>query len=265
MTQKEFNQINDYFHLKERILLSFSGGEGLFDIEFVQNYFKRHNINGFNNLKFENIKKKIPKMRHEYEGFFSKDNLCKQLGIKGVKKVHSSYNDCILQWKLFERLNQNSFFFHDDKIYECTPTYIIPYTYLSKNPQLSKHKNIKISVIKGKVNELYNMSFPRKILKNIRMFQSNIIGVALEHRINCFFNAEEQNNSNFFKRNLQNRKYLGSLNNKKKDKKKEKKSNGAIKAIDKKDNDIVKQINLVTKTIIEQSEVILTYCKSKIF
>ena len=38
ITQEEMNWLSDLFHLKDRVLLSYSGGQGTFDSTFVQNY-----------------------------------------------------------------------------------------------------------------------------------------------------------------------------------------------------------------------------------
>ena len=95
MSQEEMDWLISYFHLKDRVLLSYSGGQGTFDLSFVQNYCKRHGIIGFENLQFENIKSRIPTAPFGTEGQLTKDNLCRMFGIEGVNEIHSSYNDCI--------------------------------------------------------------------------------------------------------------------------------------------------------------------------
>ena len=56
MTQDEMNELIDFFDLKNSVLLSYSGGKGLFDFECVNNYCKRQGVNGFDELIFDNIK-----------------------------------------------------------------------------------------------------------------------------------------------------------------------------------------------------------------
>lgn len=68
-----------------------------FDSLFVQNYFKRQGVKGFENLESENIKKYVPSGAFELAGSASKDNMCKLFGIEGVKDVHSGLNDCLLE------------------------------------------------------------------------------------------------------------------------------------------------------------------------
>lgn len=53
LTQDEVNKLIEYFDLKNRTLLSFSGWKGTFDFSFIINYCKRHSLVGFENLKYD--------------------------------------------------------------------------------------------------------------------------------------------------------------------------------------------------------------------
>lgn len=138
MTQKEVEQIIDYFHLKDKIILSFSGGKGTFDYTFLTNYCKRHNLFGFENLQYENIKSLLPTAGFGYAGQMTKDNLCKLLGIDGVQDVHSSQNDCILEWKLFEKIKDGNLFFINNHLYRFSEEYIVPVSHLNANPEMAR-------------------------------------------------------------------------------------------------------------------------------
>lgn len=56
LTQEEVDKIEKYFNLKNKIILSYSGGKGEFDKNFLINYCERLGINGFENYHYENIK-----------------------------------------------------------------------------------------------------------------------------------------------------------------------------------------------------------------
>ena len=92
LTQEEFNEIIKSFELDKRIILHY----GNIEEKFIKNYLKRQKINGFERLTFFNFKKNIISSSFT-DVNLSKDNLCKAFRIRGVKKVHSGINDCILE------------------------------------------------------------------------------------------------------------------------------------------------------------------------
>lgn len=57
LTQFEFDQIVEEYELEKRIILVYSGRN--FDEAFLREYMKRHQISGFEKLKFYNIKYSI--------------------------------------------------------------------------------------------------------------------------------------------------------------------------------------------------------------
>ena len=265
MTQDEFNWLKDYFHFEDRILLSFSGGKGAFDSTFLQNYFNRHTILGFDDLVFENIKKHIPSAPFASEGQLSKDNLCRMFGIAGVNEIHSSYIDCILEWKLFEKVESECLFFIDRDLYKYSPEYIIPYSYLFRSTYLAKYAGIKVPNIKGVATELYKLTFPKKLLKEITKFPTNITGITIEHGINTYLNAVEQDNLMFLAKNKSHLEYVGSLISTMKEIPVIAKNDGTIRAIKEEDREYVKKINLVTRKIIEHIKPVTDYLRENIF
>ena len=100
-TQKDFDYIVKEFELEKRIILIYSGRD--FDKEFLSAYLKRHGIYGFEKLKFYNFKKNVISSRYS-NGNITKDNLCTLFNIEGVQSIHSSANDCKLEWQLFEKM-----------------------------------------------------------------------------------------------------------------------------------------------------------------
>lgn len=176
MDQEEVNTLIEYFHMKERILLSYSGGKGNFDYKFILNYCNRHKLTGFENLIYENIKSLMPIAPFGFEGQLSKDNLCKILNIEGVQEIHSSYNDCLLEWKLFEKLKNEKLFLINQHIYRYHKGYIVPVSYLNKYPKLIEFADIKVPYLTGEATLVYDYSIPKKTLKYIQKFSTNITG-----------------------------------------------------------------------------------------
>lgn len=265
ITQEEMNWLIEYFHMKDRILLSYSGGQGTFDSSFVINYCKRHHVIGFENLKFENIKRSIPQVPFGMEGQLTKDNLCRIFKIEGVNKVHSSFNDCILQWKLFEKLEGECVFFIGEHLYKYNSKYIIPYTYFFRHNELIKYANIKIPYIRGEVKEIFKLGFPKSLLKRIKKFPTNITGITIENGINALLGAVEQNNIRFLMENKSHLEYVGSL-----DSRIEKipvitEEDGTIRAIREEDKEYIGTINATTKLIVEQLHPVVKFLKNKIF
>lgn len=265
MTQQEIDWLNDYFHMKDRTLLSFSGGKGTFDSSFIQNYCKRQKIFGFDDLNFENIKNKIPPAPYGTEGQLTKDNLCRMFGIEGVNEIHSSYNDCILEWKLFEKLESECVFFIDKHLFKYTPEYIIPCSYLFSNPNLAKYANIEVPNVYGKATQLFRLKFPKRLLKKIKKFPMNITGITIEHGINSYLKAEKQDNFLFLVQNKSHLQYVGSLDSKIKEIPITTEDDGTVKAIKEEDKEYIKEVNAVTKTIVKHIKPLAKYLKKHIF
>ena len=265
MTQDEMDMLIDYFHLKDRVLLSYSGGKGTFDSGFIQNYCKRRGIHGFENLQFENIKNKIPEAPYGSEGQLTKDNLCRIFGIEGVSEVHSSYNDCILEWKLFEKLETECVFFIDNHLYKYTPEYIIPVSYLIRYPELASCANVTIPNIIGNATELLKLEFPKKLIKDIKKFPTNITGITIEHGINVSLQVKKQDNYLFLAENRSHLKYVGSVDNRINEIPFIANDDGTIKAINIEDKNYIDEVNLVTNKIIEQLKPITEYLKETVF
>ncbi len=264
-SQSEIDHIIDFFHLNDRTLLSFSGGKGNFDSTFLINYCKRHNLCGFEGLQYENIKSMLPSVGYGFEGQMTKDNLCRLFGIDGVQQVHSSQNDCILEWKLFEKIQDKDLFFIDNHLYNYNDGYIVPISYLSKNPELAKFAKINVPYINAHCTEIYKYKFPKKIVEVIKKFPTNITGIALENGIYAELNIVEQDNFKFLMQNKQNINYIGSLESNIKEIPVEIQKDGTIKSLDSKNDGIIEEVNEITKLVIENLKGTLDYIKTKIF
>lgn len=265
ITQDELNKVIDFFDLKNKILLSFSGGQGTFDSTFIINYCKRHNLVGFENLHYENIKSMFPVGSFGLEGQMSKDNLCRILKIDGVQKVHSSMNDCILEWKLFEKIKTESLFFIDQDMYKYNEGYIVPVSYLNKYPKLATFANITVPYIVGKAKILFEFSLPRNILKLIKKFPTNITGIALENAINSVLNVEKQDNLEFLVRNKSHLEYIGSLDSQITEIPVVPQKDGTMKSLDHQYDEYVGEVNKVTKIVTDSLTPVFAFIKQEIF
>ena len=264
-TQEELDWLIDYFHIKDRILLSYSGGEGTFDYAFLQSYCKRHRLSGLENVHLENIKDLAPCAPYGLEGQLTKDNLCKIFGIKGVRKKHSSYNDCILEWKLFEKLKNERLFFINNRLFKYSPEYIIPFSYLSNSPDLATFAELTIPYVRGKATELFRLGFPQDLLKAIKKFPTNITGITIEHGINTLLNAEKQDNFLFLSENKAHLEYIGSIKSNIKEIPIVAESDGTVSAVSSKDKKFIKEVNAVTQTIVDHIKPLADYLKANIF
>lgn len=265
MDQEEMNWLIDYFNMKDKILLSYSGGKGTFDPSFVSNYCKRHKINGFDELKFENIKSMLPQAPYGSEGELTKDNFCKLLKIEGVKDIHSSYNDCILEWKLFENVDGECLFFTDTDLFKYKPSYIIPVSYLMRYPILAEYAQISIPNLEIKETELFKYEFPKKFIDGIKKFPTNITGISIEHGINTLLNAKEQDNIEFLIKNKRNLEYIGTIKSSIEEIPITPATDGTIKAVNDKDKEFVEEVNETTINVVEHLEPLVNYLKQNIF
>ncbi len=265
ITQDELNQLINYFNINDRIMLSYSGGQGAFDSVFFDNYCKRHGLTGFEKATYENIKNKVPSAGFGTEGKMSKDNLCNLLKIEGVESTHSSINDCILEWKLYEKMSKEPLFFINQHLFKFHKEYIVPVSYLNKYPILAKYAEIYVPHIEGTIETVFSYSLPKKVLKEAKKFPTNITGISLENGINTRLNAVEQDNSKILIKNKSNLEYIGSLDSGIVEIPIEKQKNGTIKSLNEEFNEYVEEVNRIAILITNSLEPVFTYLKQNIF
>lgn len=265
ITQEEIDKIIDYFDLNNKILLSYSGGKGTFDSSFIINYCKRHNLTGFENLHYENIKQKLPNAGYGFEGLMTKDNICKLLKIDGIKKKHSGLNDCILEWKLFEKIENQPLFFIDRYLFKYHKGYIVPVSYLNKHPELIKYADITIPYIEGKPTVIFEYTLLPEVLKQVKKFPTNITGIALENAISAALKAEKQDNIPFLTKNKNYLEYIGSLDSRIKQIHIEIQKDGTLKSLDSECEGYIKEVNKVSKIITDSLTPVYDFIKRNIF
>lgn len=265
ISQDELNKLIDFFDLKNKIILSFSGGKGIFDSAFFINYCKRNNITGFENLRYENIKTMLPKANYGLEGQMSKDNLCRLFKIQGIQSTHSSMNDCLLEWKLFEKINLKPVFFIGQHLFAYDERYIVPISYLDKNPQLVDIGKINIPHLIGKAEIIFNFSLPKNVINQIKKFPTNITGIALENGINFALGVEKQDNSVFLTKNKSYLKYIGSLDSRIAEIPVVEKEDGTMRSLVESYDNYVDEVNKVTKLVTCSLNPLFEFIRQNIF
>lgn len=258
LTQEEFDKLIVDFELDKRIILTY----GSIDEKFIKNYLKRKKIKGFEKLTFYNFKHDIISSRFS-EGNITKDNLCRIYNIENIQDVHSGINDCILEWQLFEKMNGNKLIIINNEVFEFNNDYIIPVSYLTT------YTNFKYCInnfpkIKCKIEEVKKIRIDSS---EIKKFENNISGISIEHLINVLLEVKDMNEETF----------LFQLENKKKLKKLGKlpslryeipillNRDGTITALNRQDEEKVKDINEVTEIIKGKIKPLIEYIKNDIF
>lgn len=258
LTQEEFYELVSDFELDRRTILTY----GSIDEKFIKNYLKRKKINGFEKLNFYNFKHDIISSKFS-EGNITKDNLCNIYEIDGIRDIHSGLNDCILEWKLFEKMNGNKLIIISNTVNEFNDEYMIPASYLQTYP------NFKYSIKNyPKINyELIPIKSFDIRSKELEKFDTNISGMTIEHLINTMLEVRDVNSETllFQTQNRNKLKMIGKLpsmihtisaifNN-----------DGTITAVNKEDEEKVKRINEVTLAIKKEILPLISYIKNQIF
>lgn len=182
LSQADVDELIRVFELKERTILTY----GSIDEKFIVKYFQRHHLTGTDFFAFYNFKHEIISSRFS-EGNITKDNLCKMYGIENVQSVHSGSNDCILEWKLFERMNGNRLLITNNKVFEFNDQYIVPASYITTYPNL-KYYLPPMPKIHCESKVVFSLPVSTdKIIK----FPTNFNGMILEHLINSMLHAQE--------------------------------------------------------------------------
>lgn len=203
LTQSDVDDIIKNFDLRNRTVLTY----GSLDEKFMKYYFLRHRLSGIDEFEFYNFKHDIISSRFS-EGNITKDNLCKIFKIENILDVHSADNDCILEWKLYERLNGGQLLITNNKVFEFkTGDYIVPASYISTYPNFKYHlppmpriganaETVKVIKVKG---------------GSLKKFQTNFNGIIIENLINKMLGVRVENSKPFLIRNKSKLNYVGSL------------------------------------------------------
>lgn len=201
LTQLELDKLIEDFDIENRIVLTF----GDLDKRFFKNYLKRKKLKGFDMFSFCNFKENIFSSSFQ-GGNVTKDNLCKLYGIDNVQKIHSGINDCILEWKLFEKMGSNKLIVLNNNVYEFSEDYIIPVSYVTYYKHLKKQ--LSLPNVAVSLTPIFEQSLDKGLLLR---FGSNISGISIEHIINSILNVNEIDSSQELLKNISKLKYIGTL------------------------------------------------------
>ena len=258
LTQEEFDSLVNEFELDKRTILTY----GNVDEKFIKKYLLRKSIQGFEKLTFYNFKHDIISSRFS-EGNITKDNLCAIYGIENINDVHNGLNDCILEWKLFKKMNGNKLIIIKNSVNEFNSEYIIPASYLQN------YTNFRYCINNfPKID--YEMSCIKSFhieSKELRKFDTNISGMTIEHLINTMLNVKDMNEETILFQTLNRQKLkrigvlpsnihqINVLFNK----------DGTIDAVNKEDKKQVDEINKVTLIIKKEIVPLIEYINKNIF
>lgn len=256
LTQKEVNELIQTFELDKRVILTF----GSLDEKFIKNYFKRKHLHGFEKMSFYNFKKDIISSRFS-GGNVTKDNLCTLFKIENVQDIHTSANDCVLEWELFKKIEGKKLFITDDKVFEMNNDYIVPVSYLSSHPNLKSY-----------VGNLPNVLFEQEIIRRfeihsqkIKKFPTNFNGMTVEHLINTLLHVEKIDSFPFLSANKSKLKYIGVLPSAYEIVPMSFNKDGTVTAIRKQDKQMEKEINSFVQAIKKEIQPMIQFIAVDIF
>ena len=262
LTQNEFNHIVEEFELEKRTILIYAGRN--FDGGFLAEYMKRHRISGFEKLNFYNIKRNIISSKFSH-GNITKDNLCSVFKVEGVETVHSSSNDCKLEWELFKKMD--GYFYlvtegvGEDNVFKLNEDYIIPASLLYSHPNLSRvlceRPYIECQSTLVKTFEIE--------AKGIEKFPTNITGKTIEHLINSMLNVDMQDSQPFLRKNKMKLDFVGKIPNGLLMVPMTFNLDGTVTALHKEDKELEKHINSTNNNLKERISPLVDFIKNEIF
>jgi len=256
LMQHDVNELINKFELDKRIILTYSD----FDKRMLKHYFLRKRLYGFDSLNFYNFKCDVISSRYS-EGNVTKDNLCALYGIGNVQRIHSSLNDCVLEWQLFEKMDGKKLIITDNNVFEMNDDYIIPISYFSSHPNLEKHvpnfPYVKIETQFAKRFEIRG--------NGINKFESNINGLLIEHLINTMLKVEKQDSRPFLLANKSKLRFLGTLPSKIHEIPLFFKEDGTVREINPQDKAKVKEFNKSILKLKAQLTSVVEFISHEIF
>ena len=201
LLQEDVEFLVEEFDLRNRVVLIYSD----LDKRFIKKYFERHQLDGYGYFRFYNFKNDIFSSSYS-SGNITKDNLCRILKIKNVSEKHSGVNDCILEWNLFDAMDNGNLIVINDDVFKFSSDYMIPASYICNYPNLKKY--LTLPEIFYKYDIVMSVDVPWVLLDTP---MNNGGGMILEHCINRSLNAIEIDNMDFLSNNKSKLEYWGTL------------------------------------------------------
>ena len=206
LNQAELDSIIEEFELDRRTVLAYGGRR--FDERFVRQYLEDHGLTGFENVVFFDFKQMI---HSSGDRFFpaSKDNLCRAFGIPGVESIHTSANDCRLEWELFRAMDGHHVLVTGPNVFRLRPGYIYPASYLDGYSRLQKYAGVKKRYVAAE--EVFRLELSEKDSAALVKYPNNITGLAVEHLIDAGLHAVEIDSREFLTANKGRLDFVGSF------------------------------------------------------
>lgn len=206
LTQDEVFKLIIDFELSARTILTFGGRN--FDKRFILQYCKEHDLVGFDYLDFFDFQAMIHSSGDRLNPA-SKDNLCIAFGIKGVRDVHSSAQDCILEWELFKEMDGSHILVTGSKVFKLTPEYIFPASYIDRFSRLREYAGIPKRHIS--TEKVFELKLTPEETEGLEKFPNNFTGNAIEHLINTMLGAKKIDSRQPLLDNKMKLTYIGSF------------------------------------------------------
>lgn len=256
LSQDEVDTLIEEFGLLNRTILTY----GSIDEKFIKNYFKRKGLCGYEKLHFFNFKRNIISSRFS-GGNITKDNLCRLYGIDNVQEFHTGANDCLLEWELFKKMDNNRLLVTHDKVFEFNNDYIVPASYLATYPNFKYHiQNLPRFKCSSEVVKTFEV-----VSRKIKKFPTNFNGMTIEHLINTMLDAERIDSSAFLVQNKSKLKYIGKLPSPYDEIYMHFNSDGTVSAVKNKDRDLAEELNKFIMLLKEEIVPLVDYIRKSIF
>lgn len=212
LSQKEVDSLFEKFNIYERTVLTFGGSNGVsgrgFDERFLAQYFEDHGLTGFDKLCFLDFRKMIH-AGGDRSFPVTKDNLCRAFGIGGVSDMHTSKNDCLLEWKLFKAMDGHHLLVTKGNVFKLNRDYVIPASYLDRFSRLREYAGIPKRYVQ--TEQVFVHALSKEATKALPKFLNNITGVTIEPLINAEVGAKEVNSLKRLVENKYKLDYIGSF------------------------------------------------------
>ncbi|MGN0287624.1 MAG: exonuclease domain-containing protein [Atopobiaceae bacterium] len=212
LTQEEVDSLLEDFEMRERTIVTYGGSRGAkgrgFDERFLQQYFDDHHLSGMEGLTFLDFKRMV----HSGGNMFfpvTKDNLCRAFGIEGVTETHTSENDCILEWKLFEAMDGRDLLVTGGNVFKLNHDYVIPASYLDRFTGLRAYAGVPKRYVNTK--EVFRLELTEDATREFLRFPNNISGMTVEHLIDAEVHAREVDSRKEILENKSKLEYVGSF------------------------------------------------------
>lgn len=197
ISQDELHQLIHYFDIPNKTILYYSEWTKRPDKpQFLKNYCKRRHLHGFDSFKFEDIRLLMPLRPHAADGQMLRDNVCKLLGIRGVEEIHSSSNGCLLEWKIFEKLEGKKLFAFGDELYSYKENLPVLIDFINYYEGLGEPIGVETFNKIGVPHEIYSCSFSEKGLKDMRKLPILLDQKMFEEILRKKLKAQKQTNQN---------------------------------------------------------------------